>query len=364
MLTQPILFSPISLGSIELANRILMAPLTRARADANHVPSPLMIQHYADRATAGLIVTEATMAMENCCAFMNEPGIYSKVQIDGWKKVTEAVHEKGGKIVVQLWHGGRACHPDLNGGLQPVAPSPIAIEDEVHTPEGKKPYTTPRALQIEEIPKIIAGFKQAAINAKEAGFDGIELHAANGYLLDSFLRDGSNQRVDQYGGSLENRARLIFEVLDVICEVWGNDKVGIRTSPLNGFNSMKDSDPVGMTFWLAEQLSHYNLAYWHLMRSDFLGEQQGDVLSIAREHYQGNLIGNMGYSYEEADSAVLEKQLDAVAFGVPFIANPDLVTRFKTNAELNEPNPDTFYTPGPIGYNDYPFLEKNNSLSV
>jgi len=355
------LFNPISLGSIELDNRILMAPLTRARAEANHLPSQLMAQHYADRASAGLIITEATMAMENCSAFFSEPGIYSQEQITAWRSVTDAVHAQGGKIVLQIWHGGRACHPDLNQGIQPVAPSAIAIQDEVHTPDGLKPYTVPRALELDEIPAIIAGFKQAAINAKEAGFDGVEVHAANGYLLDTFLRDGSNKRDDQYGGGIENRARLVLEVLDAVCEVWGNDKVGIRTSPLNGYNSMVDSDPVATTRWLAERLNDYNLAYWHLMRSDFLGEQSGDVLTPAREHYQGNLIANMGYTFAEANTAVEQQELDAVAFGAPFIANPDLVARFAQAAELNEANPDTFYTPGPEGYNDYPTLTESAS---
>jgi N-ethylmaleimide reductase len=356
MLSKTTLFSPIKLGSVELANRILMAPLTRARSDAEHVPGQLIAQHYADRASAGLIITEATMVMENCCAFINEPGIYSEAQVEGWRKVTDAVHKKEGKIFLQLWHGGRACHPDLNKGIQPVAPSPIAIEDEVYTREGKKPYTTPRALELAEIPNIVNGFQQAAINAKAAGFDGVEVHGANGYLLDAFLRDSSNKRKDSYGGNIENRARLLLEVLDAVCDVWGSDKVGLRTSPLNGYNSMIDSDPLGLTRWLAERLSSYNLAYWHLMRSDFMGQQNGDVINLAREHYQGNLIGNMGYSHHEADSAIREGQLDAVAFGVPFIANPDLVSRFESNSVLNEADPNTFYTRGPEGYNDYPPL--------
>ena len=350
------LFSPATLGSVELKNRILMAPLTRARSEAEHVPGELIAQHYADRASAGLIIAEATMAMENCCAFINEPGIYSQAQIEGWKKVTDAVHQAGGKIFLQLWHGGRACHPDLNNGIQPIAPSAIAIEDEVYTREGKKPYTVPRAMTLEDISDVIAGFKQAAINAKEAGFDGVEVHGANGYLLDSFLRDSSNKRQDNYGGNVENRARLLLEVLDVVCDVWGSDKVGIRTSPLNGFNSMSDSDPEGHTRWLAKQLNGRNLAYWHLMRSDFLGQQTGDVIAAANEFYKGNLIGNMGYNLEEANRSVSTGDLTAVAFGVPFIANPDLVERFQNGAELNEANPATFYTRGPEGYNDYPTL--------
>ncbi|MFC3151416.1 alkene reductase [Litoribrevibacter euphylliae] len=350
------ILSEIQLGDIKLKNRALMAPLTRARA-VNHVPTDMMAEYYAQRAGAGLIIAEATMVMEGNSAFMNEPGIYSQEQIEGWRKVTDAVHANGGKIVLQLWHGGRACHPDLNDGKTPVAASPLAItNDEVHTPNGKKAYTVPRALETNEIPGIVAGFKQAAINAKEAGFDGVEVHGANGYLLDNFLRDGTNQRDDQYGGSIENRARLLFEVLEAVIDVWGSGKVGLRTSPLNSFNSMIDSDPVALTTWLAEHLNQFDLAFWDLMRTDFLGQQSGDVMTPARKLYKGNLIGNMGYSHEEASASIGENQLDAVAFGVPFIANPDLVERFAANAELNEADPTTFYMGGAEGYTDYPTM--------
>ncbi|WP_062268426.1 alkene reductase [Endozoicomonas arenosclerae] len=349
------LFSGVQLGDVQLANRIIMAPLTRTRAEA-HVPTEIMAEYYAQRAGAGLIIAEATMVAEGASAFVNEPGIYSQAQIDGWKKVTEAVHAKGGKIFLQLWHGGRASHPVLNDGKVPVAASPLAIDDVVHTPEGKLPYTTPRSLEIEEVPAIVEAFRQAALNAKEAGFDGVEVHGANGYLLDNFLRDGSNKRTDAYGGPIENRARLMFEVLDAVVEVWGAGKVGLRTSPLNGFNSMKDSDPVGLTQWLAEKLNDYQLAFWHLMRSDFAGEQQADVMSPARELYKGNLIGNMGYSKDEALGAIDSQELDAVAFGVPFIANPDLVERFKQDADLTEAKPEFFYEGGAQGYTDYPAI--------
>jgi N-ethylmaleimide reductase len=351
------LFSEIQLGDIKLKNRALMAPLTRARAE-NHVPTEMMAEYYAQRAGAGLIIAEATMVMEGNSAFMNEPGIYSQAQVDGWKKVTDAVHAKGGKIFLQLWHGGRACHPLLNDGKTPVAASAIAIGagEEVHTPEGKKPYTQPRALETEEIPTIVEGFKQAAINAKAAGFDGVEVHGANGYLLDNFLRDGTNQRTDQYGGSIENRARLLFEVLEAVIGVWGSGKVGLRTSPLNSFNDMIDSDPVALTSWLAKELNQFNLAFWDLMRTDFYGKQSGDVMTPARELYQGNLVGNMGYSHQEASEAIQNNQLDAVAFGVPFISNPDLVARFQANAALNEANPETFYMGGAKGYTDYPAM--------
>ncbi len=352
------LFTPVQLGAVKLDNRVLMAPLTRARADAGHVPSDLMAEHYAQRASAGLIIAEATMVMEYGSAFINEPGIYSEAQVDAWKKVTDAVHARGGKMFLQLWHGGRACHPDLNGGRVPVAPSAIAItNDEVHTPEGKKAYTVPRALSDDEIPAIIEGFARAARNARRAGFDGVEVHGANGYLLDQFLRDGSNHRQGPYGGSVENRARLLLEVIDAVASVWGEERVGVRLSPLNSFNSMADSDPAGLACWLAKRLNDYNLAYLHLMRSDFLGEQQGDVVSPVREYYKGNLILNMGYSGEESSQVITTGQADAIAFGVPYIANPDLVERLKSSAELNEANPTTFYTPGAEGYTDYPALQ-------
>jgi N-ethylmaleimide reductase len=351
------LFDPLKAGSLTLPNRILMAPLTRCRAEQGHVPGPLMAEHYAQRASAGLIIAEATMAMEGNSAFWMEPGIYNDAQVAGWRAVTDAVHAKGGRIFLQIWHGGRACHPLLNDGQQPVAPSPIAITgDEVHTPQGKQPYVTPRELQDHEIPGIIAGFQQAATNAKAAGFDGVEVHGANGYLLDEFLRDGANHRSGPYGGPLENRARLLLEVTEAVCGVWGSDRVGLRISPLNSYNSMKDSDPVGLTAWLARKLSGTGLAYLHVMRSDFLGQQQGDVITPARENFDGVLVANMGYSAEEADTAIKAGQVDAVAFGVPFLANPDLPERFRRRAPLNDPNPATFYSPGPAGYTDYPAL--------
>jgi N-ethylmaleimide reductase len=351
------LFDPLKAGSLTLPNRILMAPLTRCRAEQGHVPGPLMSVHYAQRASAGLIIAEATMAMEGNSAFWMEPGIYNDAQVAGWRTVTDAVHAQGGRIFLQIWHGGRACHPLLNDSQQPVAPSPIAITgDEVHTPQGKQPYATPRELQDHEIPGIIAGFQQAATNAKAAGFDGVEVHGANGYLLDEFLRDGANHRSGPYGGPLENRARLLLEVTEAVCGVWGSDRVGLRISPLNSYNSMKDSDPVGLTAWLARKLSGTGLAYLHVMRSDFLGQQQGDVITPARENFDGVLVANMGYSAEEADTAIKAGQVDAVAFGVPFLANPDLPERFRRRAPLNDPNPATFYSPGPAGYTDYPAL--------
>lgn len=354
----PDLFTPLQVGALTLPNRILMAPLTRCRADADHVPTAIMAEHYAQRASGGLLIAEATMAMEGNSSFWMEPGIYSDAQVKGWKAVTDAVHAKGGRIFLQIWHGGRACHPLLNGGAQPVAPSPLPIVgDEVHTPEGKKPYVTPRELRDDEIPGIIAGFKKAAENAKAAGFDGVEVHGANGYLLDEFLRDGANKRTGPYGGPIENRARLLLEVTAAVCEVWGSDRVGVRISPLNSYNSMIDSDPVGLTTYIATKLSELKIAYLHVMRADFFQAQSGDVVTPARAAFKGVLITNMGYTAEEATKAIADGSVDAVAFGTSFLANPDLPARIKAGAPLNAPNSATFYTPGPVGYTDYPAMD-------
>jgi N-ethylmaleimide reductase len=349
------LFSPLRLGAIELPNRIFMAPLTRCRADDGHVPNALMAEYYAQRAGAGLIVAEATMAMAGNSAFWREPGVHSAEQVAGWRLVTDAVHAAGGRIFLQLWHGGRACHPLLNDGRQPVAPSPLAIRgEEVHTPAGKQPYVQPRELEDREIPAIVDGFRAAAANARAAGFDGVEVHGANGYLVDQFLRDGSNRRSGRYGGPPENRARLLFEVIEAVSGVWGSERVGLRLSPLNSYNDMIDSDPVGLAGWLAGQLNRFGLAYLHLMRSDFFGRQQGDVVTPVRAAYRGVLVGNMGYTADEANQAIAAGTLDAVAFGTAFLANPDLPQRIRKGAPLNAPDMATFYTPGPAGYTDYP----------
>lgn len=359
------LFTSLQLGALILPHRIVMAPLTRCRADDGHIPNDLMAQYYVQRASAGLIITEATMVMEGHSAFWREPGIYSQQQIAGWRKITDAVHAADGRIFLQLWHGGRACHPLLNRGAQPVAPSAIAItNDEVHTPEGKKPYVVPRALRDDELPTIVSGFQKAAENAKTAGFDGIEIHGANGYLLDEFLRDGSNMRTGRYGGTVENRARLMLEVLEAVSAVWESHCVGLRISPLNSYNSMLDSHPVELSLWLAKRLNDLNLAYLHVMRGDFFQQQRGDIMTPIRQNYKGVLIGNMGYSASEADLAIKTGQVDAVAFGTSFLANPDLPVRIKAGAALNEPDAATFYTPGPGGYVDYPALNLDKGCSL
>lgn len=351
------LFQPLQAGALALNNRILMAPLTRARASANHMPNDLMAEYYSQRASAGLIVTECTMIAPNTSAFYAEPGIYNQEQIAAWKKVTDAVHAKGGKIVMQIWHAGRAVHPLLNEVNETVAPSAIAINGEIHTPAGKQPHVTPRELSVDEIADIVKTFAQAARNAVEAGFDGVEVHGANGYLLDAFLRDGANKRTDVYGGSVENRARFLLEVIAAVSEAIGSERVGVRISPLNSYNDMVDSDPVGLVTWLAAKLNEMKLAYLHVMRADFFQAQQGDVLTPVRELFKGVIIGNMGYSAEEADKVIADGKLDAVAFGTGFLANPDLPARFKAGADLNAPNPATFYSPGAAGYTDYPVME-------
>jgi N-ethylmaleimide reductase len=353
------LFTPVRLGGLHLPNRVLMAPLTRCRADERHVPTPLMAEYYAQRAGAGLLIAEATMAIAGNAAFGGrEPGIHSSEQVAGWRAVTSAVHARGGRIVLQLWHGGRACHSLLNGGAQPVAPSPVAIaNDEINTPAGKKAYEVPRELRDDELPGIVAGFRQAAANALAAGFDGVEVHGANGYLLDQFLRDGCNRRSGPYGGPVANRARLLLEVVDAAAAVWGGDRVGVRISPLNGFNGMSDRDPVGVTRHVAAELDRRGVAYLHLMRADFTGQHQGDVVTPARAVFRGALVGNMGYGAEEAAAAITAGTYAAVAFGRAFISNPDLPARLAAGAPLADPDPATFYTPGPQGYTDYPSLK-------
>ncbi len=350
------LFTPVQLGSISLKNRIIMAPLTRCRADADHIPTAIMAEYYAQRASAGLLIAEATMVIEGNSAFGGrEPGIYSSAQVAAWKKVTDAVHAKGGKILLQIWHGGRACHPLLNNGAQPVAPSALRItNDETYTPQGKKPYEVPRELRDDELPGIVAGFRTAAQNAQLAGFDGVEVHGANGYLLDEFLRDGSNHRTGPYGGPIANRARLLLEAVDAAISVWGADRVGVRVSPLNSYNDMKDSDPVALISYVAAQLDAKKIAYLHVMRGDFFGVQKADVVTPARAAFHGALVGNMGYTPAEAAAAVTAGTLAAVAFGHHYVSNPDLAERVRDGVALVEPNSATLYSNGPEGYIDYP----------
>lgn len=350
------LFSPIKVGALTLDNRMVMAPLTRTRAGYEHLPNALMAEYYAQRASAGLIITECTMITPNTSAFAAEPGVYSAEQIEAWKLTTNAVHAKGGKIFMQIWHAGRAAHPDLNGGAPTFSASAIAINGDVHTQNGMVPHVAPQELNVEQIQVIVQEFAQAAKNAIAAGFDGVEVHAANGYLIDQFLRDGSNKRSDAYGGSFENRARFLSEILTAVSAAIGADRVGVRLSPLNSYNGMIDSAPIALIDYLSKHLNSFNLAYLHLMRADFFQAQKGDVMTVARANYKGVLIGNMGYSGDEAQQAIKDGLLDVVAFGTGFLANPDLPARLKAGAALNAPDASTFYTPGEKGYTDYPTM--------
>ncbi|OGV76115.1 MAG: alkene reductase [Methylotenera sp. RIFCSPLOWO2_02_FULL_45_14] len=354
------LFSPAKLGRIELKNRIVMAPLTRNRAGEGGVPQPLNVTYYEQRASAGLIITEATPISAMAHGYPALPGIYTDAQIAGWKKITDAVHAKGGKIVIQLWHVGRISHPSLlpNGAL-PVAPSAIKPAGQAFTYQGLVDYVEPRALDVRELAGIVADYVHATKSALAAGFDGVEVHAANGYLLDQFLRDGSNKRTDQYGGSFENRARLLLEVIKAVVAVAGADKVGVRLSPVNPFNDMHDSNPQTLFNYVAESLNPFKLAYLHVVEGGIHGGGIADPFDFDafRKHFKGAYIANLSYDKLRGNAAIASGHADAIAYGVPFIANPDLVERFKADASLNEADANTFYGGTEKGYTDYPFLK-------
>lgn len=353
------LFSPVKLGSMSLNNRVVMAPLTRNRAGEGGVPQAVNVTYYEQRASAGLIITEATPISAMAHGYPALPGIYTDAQVAGWKKVTDAVHAKGGKIVLQLWHVGRISHPSLlpNGAL-PVAPSAIKPAGQAFTYQGLQDYVTPRALELNELPNIIADYMHATKCALAAGFDGVEVHAANGYLLDQFLRDGSNKRTDNYGGSLENRARLLMEVTKAVVEVAGSDKVGLRISPVNPFNDMNDSNPQVLFNYVADALNQFNLAYLHVVEGGIHGggEVASFDFSALRKHFKNAYMANLAYDKVRGNAAIASGHADVVAYGVPFIANPDLVERYRTNAPLNEADSKTFYGGSEKGYTDYPFL--------
>ncbi|MUG98862.1 alkene reductase [Scytonema sp. UIC 10036] len=356
-----VLLSPYKLGNLELPNRIVMAPLTRQRALKNNVPHQLNATYYAQRATAGLIIAEATHVAPEGLGYIYAPGIFSQEQVEGWKLVTDAVHQQGGRIFLQIWHVGRISHPDLqpNGAL-PVAPSAIAPKGEILTYEGMKPYVTPRALETSEIPEIVEQFRKGAENALVAGFDGVEIHGANGYLLDQFLRDGTNQRTDRYGGSVENRARLLNEVTEAVISVWGSKRVGVRLSPSGTFNDMRDSNPLETFGYAAQALNKFDLAYLHIFEAIESDIRHGAVVvptSHIRERFHGTLMVNGAYTLEKAKTVVEKGEAELVSFGTLFISNPDLPKRFAINAPLNEADPTTFYTGGAKGYIDYPTLD-------
>ena len=357
------LLTPFKLGSYTLQNRIVLAPLTRNRTVVDNVPNALMALHYEQRATAGLLISEATQVSPQGLGYPNTPGIHSPEQIEGWKLITNAVHAKGGKIFLQLWHVGRISHPDLqpNGEL-PVAPSAIAPEGEVATYTGMKPYVTPRALELGEIPEIVDQYRIGAKNALEAGFDGVEVHSANGYLLDQFLQDNTNHRTDIYGGSLENRARLLMEVMEAVVDVWGSDRVGVRLSPSGTFGSMYDSNRAATFGYVVKELNRFNLAYLHLVAPRVEGfgsaEDQPDLgADFFRPIFNGTIITAGGYSFETGNAVIASGHADLVAFGRLYIANPDLPERFEANAPLNTPDRTTFYGGDAKGYTDYPTLQ-------
>ncbi|KAH9110796.1 hypothetical protein AeMF1_014526 [Aphanomyces euteiches] len=358
------LFTPLQVGSVRLANRVLMPPHTRIRAGPTHVPNDLMKEYYAQRASAGLIIAECSMIAPKTSAFYGEPGVYTQEQLVAWKSITDAVHAKGGKMFMQIWHSGRAAHPIYNDGAENVGPSAIAIDTDITNPLGfadeKLANATPRPLDIAELHALAQLYATAAKNCVDvAGFDGVEIHAANGYLIDSFLRESDNTRTDQYGGSLENRTRFLSDVLGAVTAAIGADKVGIRFSPLNSYNSMKTDDPLAFSEAVAKLSQQFDLAYVHVMRDDFFRLQKADVVPIFRQHFKNALIVNMGYTKDEANAGIAAGLFDAVTFGTPFIANPDLPLRFQLDAPLNTPDTSTFYVGGANGYTDYPFLSRH-----
>jgi len=356
------LFDHVQLGPYTLSNRIVMAPLTRSRADDDGVPGALQATYYSQRATAGLIVTEATNISAQGKGYIRTPGIWTPEQVEGWKLTTKAVHDKGGHIFLQLWHVGRISHPDLQpGGALPVAPSAVRAENQqAYTYEGFKDLLTPRALATEEIPGIVADYAHAAQCAKDAGFDGVEIHAANGYLLQQFLSDKTNKRTDRYGGSIANRTRLVVEVVEVVTRIWGGSKVGIRLSPLTRFADIGDSNPEPVYLSLIDQINPFGLAYIHVIEGDTQGERHpagGFDLQKLRRAFAGLYMANNNYTLELALEARAMSLADLICFGRPFIANPDLVERLRSGAALAEPDPDTFYAGEEKGYIDYPRLE-------
>jgi len=350
----PTLFDPIKVGALTLPNRIWMAPLTRTRAlEGSRVPAPLAIEYYAQRAGAGLIMTEATSVDAMGVGYPNTPGIWSDEQTEGWKPIIEAVHKKRGHIFLQLWHVGRISDPVYLDGKQPVSASAIAAKGHVSLVRPEKDYTVPRALEASEIPAVIAAYKTGAANAKKAGFDGVEIHGANGYLLDQFLQDSTNQRSDAYGGSREKRARLMLEVADAVCEVWGADRVGMHLAPRGDAHTMGDSDFKGTFTYVARELGKRKLAFL-CARERQAADSIGPVL---KEAFGGIYVVNEGFTKDSGQAALDAGIADAVAYGKDYIANPDLETRFKANAPLNKWDAATFYAPGPHGYTDYPALE-------
>jgi len=348
----PHLLDPLTVGEFRLPNRVIMSPLTRARAGAERIPNQLMADYYVQRASAGLIVSEATSVTPMGVGYADTPGVWSAAQVAGWRLITDAVHAAGGRMLLQLWHVGRVSHPMFLNGELPVAPSAIAPAGFVSIVRPQVAYVTPRALELAELPGIVEAYRQGAVNARTAGFDGVEIHGANGYLLDQFLQDGSNQRTDAYGGSIENRARLMLEVTDAVLSVWAPGRVGMHLAPRGDAQSMGDSNPLVTFGYVARELARRRLAFLCVRES--LGP--GQIGPQLKKAFGGVFIANQGYTQETAEAALAAGEADAVAFGKLFIANPDLPRRFALRAPLNTPQPETFYAPGPRGYTDYPAL--------
>jgi 2,4-dienoyl-CoA reductase-like NADH-dependent reductase (Old Yellow Enzyme family) len=351
------LFDPITIGAIHAPNRIMMAPLTRGRATRDHVPTPLMGEYYSERASAGLIIAEATGISQQGLGWPSAPGLWSDEQVKAWKPIVQAVHDAGGRIVSQLWHMGRIVHPDYLGGAKPVSASATTAPGKAYTYDGPKPYVECRALEISEIQNIISDYKLAAEHAMAAGFDGVQLHAANGYLIDQFLRDGTNKRTDSYGGSVENRMRLMIEAAQTLIKVAGADRTGVRFSPNDDPQGCGDSDSETLFTKAAEALNELGIAFLEMRasrpESNFIPATRQLVPAIRRA-FQGTLIINSDYLFDDATQALRAGEADAIAFGRAFLANPDLPARFAKRAPLNPADPKTFYTPGPVGYTDYP----------
>lgn len=354
------LFQPVKMGNLTLSNRIVMAPLTRSRADKQDNPIALHAKYYAQRASAGLIISEATQISQQGKGYAFTPGMYTPAQVAGWQGVTKAVHDAGGHIFAQLWHVGRISHPDLQvNGQLPVAPSAIKPEGQAFTEKGFQPFVTPRALTVEDIGDIVQQYAHAAACAKKAGFDGVEIHAANGYLLDQFIRDKTNHRQDEYGGSLENRTRIVMEVLEAITAVWSSDRVAIRLAPVSPVNDIADSQPMQTFSYLVQQLNRFNLAYLHCVEGVTIGARDIPAdfsFKKLRQLFNGLYMANNGYDLELALKARREDLADLIAFGRPYIANPDLVRRLKTGAPLVDAPKKFWYGGGAEGYTDWPSL--------
>lgn len=350
------LFEPLEMGDMKLPNRVVMAPLTRCRTGADRVPNELMVEYYAQRANAGMIISEATCVSRQGVGYPNTPGIWSDAQIAGWARVTDAVHRAGGRMFLQLWHVGRVSDPDYLDGELPVAPSAIAPEGHVSLLRPQRAFVTPRALELDEIPGIVESYRQAAENAKQAGFDGVEIHGANGYLLDQFLQDSTNRRTDMYGGAVENRARLLLEVTDAAIDVWGAGRVGVHLAPRGDKHSMGDSNPLQTFGYVADQLGQRGIAF--IFTRESLGSRR--ISPAIKKRFGGVLIANEDFNLTTAQQVITAGEADAVAFGRDFIANPDLVKRLQINAALNPQDTETFYgygLPDPkVGYTDYPPL--------